>query len=97
MSAVERLTRAIGEQDVIGREIGHRGMATVFLARDRKHDRDVTTEVLRPERSPRNFADRFPSEITVPPGLQHSHILPLFESGAVDELPDAVRDGLDAA
>jgi len=76
MSAVERLTRTIGEQDVIGREISHGGMATVSLARDRKHDRDVAIKVLRPERSPRNFADRFPSEITVPAGLQHPHILP---------------------
>ncbi len=56
-------------------------MATVYLARDLKHDRDVALKVLRPELAAVIGADRFLSEIKTTANLQHPHILALFDSG----------------
>ena len=44
-----RLTAALADKYRIEREIGAGGMATVYLARDLKHDREVVLKVLRPE------------------------------------------------
>ena len=59
-------------------------MATVYLARDLRHDRRVALKVLRPELAAVIGADRFLAEIKLTANLQHPHILPLFDSGAVD-------------
>src|SRR5260370_14222129 len=56
-------------------------MATVYLARDVKHDRQVALKVLRPEIAAVLGVERFLSEIRVTAQLQHPHILPLFDSG----------------
>ena len=56
-------------------------MATVYLARDRKHDRAVAIKVLRPELTAALGAERFQREITIVAGLTHPHILPLHDSG----------------
>ncbi len=56
-------------------------MATVYLARDLRHDRDVAIKVLRGELTSILGADRFLSEIRTTANLQHPNILPLFDSG----------------
>ena len=65
----------------IEREVGHGGMATVYLARDLKHDRLVALKVLRPELAAALGGDRFPREIAIIAQLSHPHILPLHDSG----------------
>src|ERR1043166_9486112 len=77
----ERLEGALAEQYAIERQLGAGGMATVYLARDLKHDRPVAMKVLRPELAAVLGIDRFLSEIRVTAHLQHPHILPLFDSG----------------
>lgn len=59
-------------------------MATVYLARDRKHDRDVAVKVLKPELAAALGPDRFLREIKIAAQLQHPHILPLHDSGEAD-------------
>ena len=56
-------------------------MATVYLARDLRHDREVAVKVLRPELAAVIGAERFLAEIKTTAALQHPHILPLFDSG----------------
>ena len=59
MSTLDRLTTALAERYQIVRELGAGGMATVYLARDLKHDRDVAIKVLRPELAAVIGAERF--------------------------------------
>ncbi len=80
------LVSAVGDRYVVERELGHGGMATVYLAQDIKHARPVAIKVLRPEFYSAQFAERFLAEIRVTASLQHPHILPLFDSGASGEL-----------
>ena len=81
-----RLQRAVGERYAIEREIGAGGMATVFLARDRRHDRPVALKLLDPELAARLGVERFLVEIRVTAVLQHPNLLPLFDSGEADGL-----------
>jgi serine/threonine-protein kinase len=66
------------------RELGVGGMATVYLAHDVRHERQVAVKVLHPALSAALGAERFLSEIRTTAALQHAHILPLFDSGASD-------------
>lgn len=68
----------------IRREIGRGGMATVYVADDVKHERQVAVKVLHPELSAAIGAERFTREIKVAARLQHPHILPLYDSGELD-------------
>src|SRR5262249_11287831 len=70
----------------IEREIGRGGTATVFLARDIRHDRPVAVKVLHPELAVALGIDRFLAEIKTTARLQHSHILPLHDSGEAEGL-----------
>ena len=79
--ALERLGAALADHYAIERQAGAGGMATVYLARDLKHDRHVALKVLRPELAAVLGIERFLSEIRVTAHLQHPHILPLFDSG----------------
>lgn len=79
------LQDALAERYTVIREIGRGGMATVYLARDVKHARDVALKVLDPEVGNALGADRFLREIRLIAQLQHPHILPLFDSGHVEE------------
>ena len=81
---VPRLTAALADRYRIERELGSGGMATVYLAQDIKHDRRVAVKVLRPELAAVIGAERFLAEIKTTANLQHSHILPLHDSGSVD-------------
>lgn len=81
--APERLTAALDGRYRLERELGAGGMATVYLARDLRHDRDVALKVLRPELAAVIGAERFLAEIRTTANLQHPHILPLHDSGEV--------------
>ncbi|MBW3553397.1 MAG: protein kinase [Gemmatimonadetes bacterium] len=70
----------------VEREIGSGGMATVYLARDGKHDRPVAIKVLRPGLAATLGTERFLREIEIASSLTHPHILPLFDSGEADGL-----------
>lgn len=75
------LAHALSERYVIERELGAGGMATVWLAQDLKHDRQVAIKVLHPHLAAVLGAERFLKEIRTTAHLQHPHILPLFDSG----------------
>ena len=79
----DRLTTALADRYALRDELGQGGMATVYLARDLKHDRRVAVKVLRPELGAVLGPERFLNEIKVTANLQHPHILPLFDSGQV--------------
>ena len=81
---LSRLTTALADRYAIEREIGAGGMATVYLARDLKHDRKVALKVLRSELAAVIGGERFLAEIKTFANLQHPHILPLFDSGEAD-------------
>ncbi len=83
---LERLASALGGRYAIVSEIARGGMATVYLARDQRHDRRVAIKVLREEVAAAVGAERFLAEIRVTASLQHPHILPLFDSGSADGL-----------
>ena len=78
---MKRLTAALADRYRIERELGAGGMATVYLARDVKHDRDVAIKVLRPEIGAALGAERFLLEIKTTANLRHPHIVPLYDSG----------------
>jgi eukaryotic-like serine/threonine-protein kinase len=84
--SLARLTDALADRYTIERELGRGGMATVYLAHDRKHHRRVALKVLHPELAYALGADRFLREIEVAANLTHPHILPLFDSGEVASL-----------
>ena len=81
---VARLNAFLAGRYTIERELGEGGMATVYLAEDLKHDRNVALKVLKPELAAVIGAERFLAEIKTTANLQHPHILPLFDSGAAD-------------
>lgn len=76
-----RLARALADRYRIERELGSGGMATVYLAHDIRHDRQVAIKVLHPHLAELVGAERFLKEIKTTAHLQHPHILPLFDSG----------------
>jgi tRNA A-37 threonylcarbamoyl transferase component Bud32/tetratricopeptide (TPR) repeat protein len=81
---LERLRIALRDKYAVARRIGEGGMATVFLAEDVKHHRQVAIKVLRPELSATLGAERFLREIEMAAQLQHPHIVPVYDSGAAD-------------
>ncbi len=68
---------------MLERELGRGGMATVYLAHDLKHDRQVALKVVRPELAASLGPERFLREIRLAAQLNHPHILPLFDSGEI--------------
>jgi serine/threonine protein kinase len=81
-----RPSEIVAERYRVGREIGIGGMATVYLARDLKHDRDVALKVLRADLSAVLGAERFLAEVRITAKLDHPHILTLIDSGSADGL-----------
>ncbi|MGQ0642336.1 MAG: protein kinase domain-containing protein [Gemmatimonadaceae bacterium] len=81
MDVTGQLQAALAGRYTIDREIGAGGMATVYAARDVRHDRRVALKVLRPELGAVLGVERFLSEIRVTANLQHPNLLPLFDSG----------------
>ncbi len=83
MSGVpERLTAALADRYRLERELGQGGMATVYLAEDLRHGRQVAIKVLHEDLGAALGADRFLAEIKTTARLQHPHILPLLDSGS---------------
>jgi len=76
-----RLQAALADRYTIERELGRGGMATVYLAEDRKHHRLVAIKVLKPELAAALGPERFLREIDTAARLNHPHILPLHDSG----------------
>ncbi len=81
------LSASLASRYRVEREIGRGGMATVFLARDVRHDSAVALKVLHPELSPLVASERFAREIKITAGLQHPNILPVLDSGDAGGLP----------
>ena len=86
MSALDLLATALGDRYRLERELGQGGMAIVYAARDLRHDRDVAIKVLHPDLGAVLGAERFLAEIKTTAQLQHPHILPLLDSGALEGL-----------
>src|SRR5205809_3506776 len=86
MDAVIQLNAALTGRYEVEREIGAGGMATVYLARDLRHDRRVALKVLKPELGAVLGVERFLAEIRVTANLQHPNLLPLFDSGEAEGL-----------
>ena len=82
--AEAHLKHALANRYRIEREIGSGGMATVYLARDLRHEREVAVKVLRPELAAALAPERFLREIRIAANLNHPHILPVFDSGEAD-------------
>ena len=80
----DQLTATLHGHYAIQREIGHGGMAVVYLAHDLKHDRDVALKVLHPHLAEIVGRERFLREIRVAAQLHHPHLLPLYDSGDAD-------------
>jgi TolB-like protein/Tfp pilus assembly protein PilF len=80
----ERLQTAIAGRYRIARELGAGGMATVYVARDVKHDREVALKVLRPDLTAALGAERFLQEVRITARLDHPHILTLIDSGEAE-------------
>src|ERR671938_114587 len=78
---LEQLRAALAERYEVERQIGEGGMATVYVARDVRHGRQVAVKVLRAELAASIGADRFLREIKLAANLQHPNILALYDSG----------------
>ena len=81
MAHLETLKTALHDRYLIEREIGEGGMATVYLATDRRHDRKVAVKVLRADIAATLGAERFLREIKIAANLSHPHVVPLYDSG----------------
>jgi serine/threonine protein kinase/Tfp pilus assembly protein PilF len=82
--AVSRLRVALAGRYTIDRELGRGGMATVYLADDVKHRRQVAIKVLQPELAALLGPDRFLREVEIAARLNHPHILALYDSGEAE-------------
>jgi len=83
---LDRLRTSLADRYRVERQLGEGGMATVYLAEDLKHHRPVAIKVLRPELASVIGPARFLREIEVAAGLQHPHVLPVYDSGEADGL-----------
>ncbi len=81
MTVPDQLTAALAERYRIERELGAGGMATVYLAEDLRHHRDVALKVLKPALGESLGSERFLREIEIAARLTHPHILALYDSG----------------
>ncbi len=77
----EALSAALGDRYTIDRELGRGGMATVYVAQDLRHSRQVAIKVLRSDVAAAIGAERFLREIAIAARLTHPHVLPLIDSG----------------
>jgi TolB-like protein/Flp pilus assembly protein TadD len=89
-AGMESLPNAFGDRYAPQRRLGRGGMATVYLARDTKHDRLVAVKVLNEALTARVGAQRFVQEIRLTARLQHPHVLALLDSGVFGPEADAL-------
>ncbi len=83
---IDRLRAGLEGRYTIERQLGRGGMATVYLAFDLKHQRQVALKLLHPEFAAVVGPERFLREIDIAATLSNPHILPLYDSGQVDGL-----------
>lgn len=83
---IDRFREAVADQYAIGDVLGRGGMATVYRALERQHDRTVAIKILRPEIADAVGEERFLREIRIAARLSHPHIVPLLSSGQAAEL-----------
>ncbi len=81
MTSKARFAIALADRYTVERELGRGGMATVYLAEEKKHGRKVAIKVLRPEITASVGTERFLREIGIAARLSHPHIVPLIDSG----------------
>jgi serine/threonine protein kinase len=86
MSLPPGFVRTLDGRYDLDRQIGEGGMATVYLAHDRKHQRQVAIKVIKPHLGRDVGAERFLEEIRVTANPHHPHLLPLFDFGEADGL-----------
>jgi serine/threonine-protein kinase len=87
------LAQALADRYRLERPLGQGGMATVYLALDVKHGRQVALKVLRPELARTVGSARFLAEIRTTASLAHPHILPLYDSGVATLAPGTGSSG----
>src|SRR6187200_3175396 len=81
-----RLAAALADRYRIERELGAGGMATVYLAEDLRHHRQVAVQVLRDDLAASLGSERFLREIEIAARIHHPHILPLYDSGGAGDV-----------
>ena len=86
LEPLSRLDTALGERYRVERELGRGATATVYLAQDLRHDRQVALKVLYPELAASLGPERFRREIAIASKLSHPNILPLYDSGGAGGL-----------
>ena len=87
---LDHIQQSLGDRYLIERELGRGGMAFVYLARDRRYERQVAVKVLDPDIATAVGAERFLREIRITAQLQHPHIVPLLDSAEAGNLLYAV-------
>jgi serine/threonine protein kinase/tetratricopeptide (TPR) repeat protein len=83
---LDRVRTVLSDRYAVERELGSGGMASVFLAEDVKHARQVAIKVIRPDIAYSVGVDRFLREIGIAARLSHPHIIPVYDSGDADGL-----------
>jgi len=83
---LERLQAVLAGRYAVERQLGQGGMATVYLAHDLKHKRQVAVKVLLPDLAASVGGERFLREIEIAARLQHPHVLPVYDSGQAGDL-----------
>jgi serine/threonine-protein kinase len=78
---IYQIQDALGDRYSIRHELGKGGMATVYLAKDLRHQRLVALKVMRPDVASSVGTERFLHEIRVTAQLRLPRILPVFDSG----------------
>ena len=75
------LQAALAGRYTVERPLGRGGMATVYLARDLRHDRAVAVKVIGRDVVAPSGAERFLQEIRVAARMTHPHVLGVHDSG----------------
>ena len=83
---IEEVQEALGDRYLVEREIGRGGMATVFLARERRPPRPVAVKVLDPQFANGMGRERFLREVEFSSQLTHPHIIPIFMADEVGDI-----------
>lgn len=84
---LNKLRDSLSDKYDVESKLGEGGMATVFLARDVRHERRVAIKLLHEDLGAALGVERFKREIEIATSLTHPHILPLYDSGeAADSL-----------
>jgi serine/threonine-protein kinase len=96
LEPAERIRAGLSERGIdLGDEVGRGAMSVVYRATDRRHARPVAVKVLEPSSAFGGDPDLLLREIQLAAGLQHPHIMPVYESGAVDGAPFFVMPYVD--